>query len=80
MDCSHNLIFDLIELEMCHSLITLNLEDNKIEDEENISYLSGLINLKSLNLNRNKIQNYDKYLEMIGRYLPDLQKLDENFE
>ncbi len=64
---------------MCHSLITLNLEDNNIEDEENICYLSGLTNLESLNLNRNKIQAHNKYLDIVGRYLPYLQKLDENF-
>jgi hypothetical protein len=63
---------------MCHSLISLNLEDNKIEDDENISYLSGLEKLRKLNLNGNKIQENPKYQNLIAKYLPQLEQ-DENF-
>jgi hypothetical protein len=55
MDASFNQIVDLIELEMCSSIIKLNLKSNLIADEDNLTFLVGLDKLKSLNISNNPI-------------------------
>jgi hypothetical protein len=77
LDCSCNYLFDLIDLEMCHSIQNLNLEQNEIEDEDNIVYLSSLLDLKCLNLNKNPIQKSNSYQSLVRKYLTRLEILDE---
>jgi len=61
---------------MCNTIQFLNLEQNQIEDKDNIIYLSGLNELKSLNLNKNRIQSNDMYKSLVKNYIPNLQILD----
>jgi hypothetical protein len=69
---------------MSSSIIKLNLKNNLIADEENLSFLSNLSDLKYLNLNNNPIQVKDinKYKELIKEYLSFISSLDndEDFE
>lgn len=61
---------------MCNSIQFLNLEQNLIEDEDNICYMSGMVELRSLNLNKNRIQSRNEYKNLIRRYIPSLDVLD----
>ena len=72
-EAKHNLINDLIELEMCSSIVKLDLEDNKIEKKENILFLSGLENLEELNLKSNPIQDYESEIKEM---IPSIKVLD----
>ena len=72
-EAKHNLINDLIELEMCSSIVKLDLEDNKIEKKENILFLSGLENLEELNLKSNPIQDYENEIK---ETIPTIKVLD----
>ena len=80
LDLSHNKICDLIEFEMCSSIIKLNLRNNCISEAENISFLSGMTSLKWLNLNENPIKKLTNYEELIKDKLRDLENLDEDYE
>lgn len=55
---------------MCDSLINLNLENNIIEDEENLHFLSSLQNLKKLNLNNNPINSNPQIKNIIFKCFP----------
>jgi len=55
---------------MCSSVKKLNLSNNLIADEENISFLSGMTSLKWLNLNENPINKLIKYDDIIKDKLP----------
>lgn len=70
------MISDLIELELCSKVEKLDLSYNKIEEEENLFFLSNLSYLKVLNLRDNPIFHNDKYKNLIKEYLPDLESLD----
>ena len=72
-EAKNNEISDLIELEMSSSIKKLNLENNLIENEENIYFLSSLDNLEYINLLGNPIKNYDKKLKEL---LPNLKEID----
>ena len=72
-EAKNNEISDLIELEMSTSLVKINLENNLIEDEQNIYFLSSLDNLEYINLMGNPIKNYDKKLKEL---LPNLKEID----
>ena len=72
-EAKNNEISDLIELEMSTSLIKINLENNLIEDEQNIYFLSSLDNLEYINLLGNPIKNYEKKLKEL---LPNLKEID----
>ena len=72
-EAKNNEISDLIELEMSTSLVKINLENNLIEDEQNIYFLSSLDNLEYINLRGNPIKNYEKKLKEL---LPNLKEID----
>jgi Leucine-rich repeat (LRR) protein len=80
LDLSNNQISDLIELEMCSSIIKLNLKSNLVSDSENITFLSGMTALKWLNLNENPIRKLNDYDELVKEKLPDLENLDKDEE
>ena len=69
LEAKNNEISDLIELEMSTSLVKINLENNLIEDEQNIYFLSSLDNLEYINLRK----NYEKKLKEL---LPNLKEID----
>ena len=73
LEAKNNEISDLIELEMSTSLVKINLENNLIEDEQNIYFLSSLDNLEYINLMGNPIKNYEKKLKEL---LPNLKEID----
>ena len=73
LEAKNNEISDLIELEMSTSLVKINLENNLIEDEQNIYFLSSLDNLEYINLRDNPIKNYEKKLKEL---LPNLKEID----
>ena len=73
LEAKNNEISDLIELEMSTSIKKLNLENNLIENEENIYFLSSLDNLEYLNLLGNPIKNYENKLKEL---LPNLKEVD----
>jgi hypothetical protein len=70
------MISDLIELELCSNLEKLDLSFNKIEEEDNLYFLSNLSNLKILNLRENPINYSNKYIQLINEFLPNLESLD----
>jgi len=72
-EAKNNEISDLIELEMCNSLVKINLENNLIENEQNIYFLSSLDNLEYINLLNNPIKNYENKLKEL---LPNLKEID----
>lgn len=72
-EAKNNEISDLIELEMSTSLVKINLENNLVEDEQNIYFLSSLDNLEYINLLGNPIKNYEKKLKEL---LPNLKEID----
>ena len=72
-EAKNNEISDLIELEMSTSIKKLNLENNLIENEENIYFLSSLDNLEYINLLGNPIKNYENKLKEL---LPNLKEVD----
>lgn len=59
---------------MCSSLQRLDLRNNSISEEENISFLGGLSDLKYLSMENNPIRKNDKYKELVNKYLPDLEE------
>ncbi len=62
---------------MCNSLEQIDLENNDIENEDNLYFLSSLDKLKSINLKGNPIKNYkDKLKELI----PSLESIDEELK
>jgi hypothetical protein len=70
------MISDLIELELCSNIQKLDLSFNKIEDQDNLYFLSNLGKLKILNLRDNPIYFTDKYKQYINEFLPNLESLD----
>jgi hypothetical protein len=71
------MISDLLELELCSNLEKLDLSFNKIENEENLYFLSNLFNLKWLSLIENPIYFNTKYKYMIEEFLPNLESIDK---
>ena len=72
-EAKNNEISDLIELEMSTSIVKLNLENNLIENEQNIYFLSSMDNLVYINLLGNPIKNYENKLKEL---LPNLKQID----
>ena len=72
-EAKNNEISDLIELEMSTSIVKLNLENNLIENEQNIYFLSSMDNLVYINLLGNPIKNYENKLKEL---LPNLKEID----
>ncbi len=72
-EAKNNEISDLIELEMTTSIVKLNLENNLIESEQNIYFLSSMDNLVYINLSGNPIKNYENKLKEL---LPNLKEID----
>ena len=72
-EAKNNEISDLIELEMSTSIVKLNLENNLIENEQNIYFLSSMDNLVYINLLGNPIKNYQNKLKEL---LPNLKEID----
>ena len=72
-EAKNNEISDLIELEMSTSIVKLNLENNLIENEQNIYFLSSMDNLIYINLLGNPIKNYENKLKEL---LPNLKEID----
>ena len=73
LEAKNNEISDLIELEMSTSIVKLNLENNLIENEQNIYFLSSMDNLVYINLLGNPIKNYQNKLKEL---LPNLKEID----
>jgi len=66
-----------MDLELCTSITDLNLKNNQIEEEENItSFLSCLYNLENLNLIGNPIYKQNDYKQLINTNIPSLKNLD----
>jgi len=76
LEAKDNKIDDLIELGMCTTLKKLNLKNNLIKEEDNIFFLSSLIDLKYLNLNDNPIQANENYKKLINENLIFVEKID----
>ena len=72
-EAKNNEISDLIELEMSSSIKKLNLENNLIENEQNIYFLSSLEDLEYINLLGNPIKNYEQKLKEL---LPNLKEIN----
>ena len=72
-ETKNNEISDLIELEMSTTIVKLNLENNLIENEQNIYFLSSMDNLVYINLLGNPIKNYENKLKEL---LPNLKQID----
>ena len=72
----NNKISDLIELDPINTLIYLQLENNRIEDIENITFLSNLDQLDTLILKGNPIALNHEYNCKIKEYLPWLANVD----
>ena len=72
-ETKNNEISDLIELEMSTTIVKLNLENNLIENEQNIYFLSSMDNLVYINLLGNPIKNYENKLKEL---LPNLKEID----
>jgi hypothetical protein len=73
LEAKNNEISDLIELEMSSSIKKLNLENNLVQNEENIYFLSSLEDLEYINLLGNPIKNYEKKLKEL---LPNLKEIN----
>ena len=58
---------------MSTSIVKLNLENNLIENEQNIYFLSSMDNLVYINLLGNPIKNYENKLKEL---LPNLKEID----
>jgi hypothetical protein len=63
---------------MCTSIIKINIKHNDVEEEDNISYLSSLVRLKWLNMKFNPVTMNDNYKNLIQKYLPQIEHLDED--
>lgn len=73
----YNKLSDLFEIEaLSSSLKTLLLDNNKIEEAENITFLSTLEKLQVLSLLNNPIIQKDNYRQLIYSSIPWLQSLD----
>ena len=57
---ANNQIKDLIDLEMCDSVIFIDLSNNLIEEEENLFFLSSCSSLEKVILSGNPIKIKDK--------------------
>ena len=60
LDCSFNFISDLIELSMCHTLTSVNLSNNEVEEEDNISFLASLSGLTYINISNKSPRSDDR--------------------
>jgi hypothetical protein len=59
---------------MCNTIVILNLKNNKIESNENLTFLLALRNLKFLNMNDNPItKKFEKWKEFLKNRLPDIK-------
>lgn len=63
---------------MCFKLKRLNLKNNLINDEDNIFFLTSLLDLKYLNLNNNPIQRSNNYKNLILENLSFIEKIDSD--
>ena len=72
-EAKNNEISDLIDLEMTTTIVKLNLENNLIESDQNIYFLSSMDNLVYINLRGNPIKNYENKLKEL---LPNLKEID----
>jgi Leucine-rich repeat (LRR) protein len=78
-DSSNNFISDLIELEMCCSIKKLNLNNNLIEAEENLTFICGLENLEYIDINNNPIvKKYEYCKNYLKNNLPNVKIAEEN--
>ncbi len=68
---------DLIELEMCYNLQIINFANNRIQDEDNLVFLSSLPELVWLNLAGNPIRRLNKYEIFKNIYLSHIKKLED---
>ena len=55
LDVEGNDIDDLVDIDMCESIKELNVKENKISEEDNLSYVAGLINLEYFDIRFNPI-------------------------
>ena len=71
LDASFNKIQDLIDIEMCATIEILALNDNNIEDEDNIYFITSLPKLRKLNIKNNpftkklKDFNFDENIQIV---------------
>ncbi|KAF2900162.1 hypothetical protein ILUMI_06029 [Ignelater luminosus] len=76
LSLSINKINSLADFQYCLALQELYIRQNDIRELNQICYLQGLPNLKSLWLGENPCANVDGYRMTVLRTLPQLQKLD----
>ena len=75
----NNRIYDLFASDTIYLKISL-YKNNKVEDLENITFLSGLENLHTLILKDNPIANNTQYLENLRIQIPWIQELDIDYQ
>lgn len=76
LDCSFNFVSDLIDLEMCYSIQSINLRNNLVEEEDNFLFLSGLTNLVYFNITNNPIQSCNKKVSgLVKKYLSHVESV-----
>ena len=69
LDLEKNDIDDLVDIDMCENIKELNVKENKISEEDNLSYIAGLINLEYLDIRFNPIsQNKDFKTKIIKKF------------
>ena len=75
---SVNKITSLKPFQGCTKLKELLLRNNQISDFIELTYLSGLENLRTLWLSDNPIAKEENYRSRVLQILPQLQKIDES--
>lgn len=57
---------------MCSTIITINLQNNLIDEGENLIFLSFMQNLKYLNIDNNPLSENDQFSVLLKNYLPNV--------
>ncbi len=61
---------------MCHSLEKINLNNNEIDEEDNISFLASLSKLQYINFSNNPIVLKGNFEFSLKKYLSHVNKID----
>ena len=61
---------------MCHTLKSVDLSNNEVEEEDNISFLASLTMLTYINISNNPIGSKDDYLPTLRKYLSHVDKIE----
>jgi len=65
LDIEGNEINDLVDVDMCENIKKFNVKNNKIENEDNFSYVSGMINLEYFDVRENPIFKNEKNFKLL---------------